>query len=639
MNENNLKNKPTLKEKIQYRFDNVMSSGMRAKIGILFLVTLIIGLFSGIMLLLFAGKSGHGFWDAIWISYMHVIDPGTLAGDDGQKSFIFIMLFATIAGMILTSTLVGVVNNGLESKMNELRQGRSRVLEKRHTIVLGFNEITFTILEELIEANSNHTGCAIVVMDEVEKVEMEDAIQRRIPDTRTTKIICRKGSAFRMDDIRICSPETCKAIVLNTEDDFNTIKSLLACSTVLNASDNDKAFITACVRDESNIEAARIAAQGRAELLYFKTALSRIMAQTCREPGLTHVFTELFNFDGDELYREYVEGMEGKTLGEINLYFKKSTAIGFVRPDPENPDKDMVLVNPDALPGVDPHMQPGDDLILLEEDDGSTKAEKRPGIVQTEYFSEVGHSSEDKDIFLVLGSSPILKDVLLEEDHYVLKGSTAYIFDSDRIKDNLPDPDSLENLQVVSALVQGDIVTKDDLEYILVSEKEKNITSILVLSNPDLDDEEADSRTLTTLLNLRNIADMNPDLNYTITSQMNSVKNQELAEIARVNDFVVSNNIVALLMSQISETRELNEIFEILLSDRDSEIYMKKAKDYVKLGVPVNTYTVTASAARYKEVPIGYKIYDNDTDYRVIINPEKSMEICFTDRDHVIVVA
>lgn len=151
--------------------------------------------------------------------------------------------------------------------------------------------------------------------------------------------------------------------------------------------------------------------------------------------------------------------------------------------------------------------------------------------------------------------------------------------------------------------------------------------------------EEADSKTLAMLLNLRDIANKQPDLQFTITSQMNSVKNQELAEVARVNDFVISQNIIALLMSQISQTRELNQIFDTLLSNRDSEIYMKRASNYIRTGVPVNMYTVTVSASRYKEIVIGYKIYQNDTDYQVIINPAKSKEISFSDRDYIIVIA
>ncbi len=38
----------------------------------------------------------------------------------------------------------------------------------------------------------------------------------------------------------------------------------------------------------------KIAGEGMAEVLYFKDAISRIIAHTCRQPGLSHVLTDFF---------------------------------------------------------------------------------------------------------------------------------------------------------------------------------------------------------------------------------------------------------------------------------------------------------------------------------------------------------
>ena len=89
---------------------------------------------------------------------------------------------------------------------------------------------------------------------------------------------------------------------------------------------------------------------------------------------------------------------------------------------------------------------------------------------------------------------------------------------------------------------------------------------------------------------------------------MLDIRNRQLADITSANDFIVSDKLVSLLMSQVSENKYLMRVFEDLFDADGSEIYIKPAKEYVKTGVPVNFYTVLESAAAKNEVAIGYRI-------------------------------
>jgi hypothetical protein len=120
---------------------------------------------------------------------------------------------------------------------------------------------------------------------------------------------------------------------------------------------------------------------------------------------------------------------------------------------------------------------------------------------------------------------------------------------------------------------------------------------------------------------------------------MRSVENQELAEVTKVTDFVISSNITALMMTQISQTREQFEILDDLLSDTGSELYMKIAHRYVQCDKPVDFYTVCASANRYGEIAIGYKKILFDGEFEIVINPPKDKQIIFTKDDCLILVA
>lgn len=119
---------------------------------------------------------------------------------------------------------------------------------------------------------------------------------------------------------------------------------------------------------------------------------------------------------------------------------------------------------------------------------------------------------------------------------------------------------------------------------------------------------------------------------------MRKSNNQRLATQARVEDFVIGSNIINLLMTQIAENRELTALFEDILDEEGSEIYMKPASEYVKTGVSVDFYTVTESAARKGHIAIGYKkIRDGATE--IVTNPLKSEQTVYEKEDYMIVIA
>jgi hypothetical protein len=125
---------------------------------------------------------------------------------------------------------------------------------------------------------------------------------------------------------------------------------------------------------------------------------------------------------------------------------------------------------------------------------------------------------------------------------------------------------------------------------------------VVVLSYSDeLDRQEADSRTLITLLHLREIASQNSQP-FSIVGEMLIDRNRQIAEITRANDFIVSDQLVSLLMAQISEDKELWAVFEQLFDPEGSELYLKPAGEYVELDKSLSFYAVVEAARGRNEV-------------------------------------
>ena len=209
---------PSFRQKFKYRFDNIMSRGTPAMVGMLFLLSLIVVFIAGAIIsaaefVQEAGSEPLSFGEAAWESLMRTLDSGTMGGDTGT-GFRLVMLFVTLGGIFVVSALIGVLSNGLEDQMDRLRKGRSQVLENNHSLVLGWSPQIFTVLNELMIANENQSNARIVVMADKDKVEMEDEIRERVEVRGKTRIICRNGDPIDPEDLDIASPHQAKSIIV-----------------------------------------------------------------------------------------------------------------------------------------------------------------------------------------------------------------------------------------------------------------------------------------------------------------------------------------------------------------------------------------------------------------------------------------
>src|SRR5512143_4052694 len=160
--------KPTFSQRLRYQFDNLMSRGTPVMVGMLFLLSLTVIvlaalIISGLHLHQVDPPDNLSFGEAFWESMMRTLDSGTMGGDTGT-GFRLVMLFVTLGGVFVVSTLIGVLSNGIEEQMQHLRKGRSRVLEFNHTLILGWSPQVFTVLNELITANENQKNARIVIL-------------------------------------------------------------------------------------------------------------------------------------------------------------------------------------------------------------------------------------------------------------------------------------------------------------------------------------------------------------------------------------------------------------------------------------------------------------------------------------------
>ena len=626
-----MKQKISFSSKLRYWFDQTMAAGTGALIGWLGIISLLIILAFGAIISVtgIAQEGGEklNFAEAAWEALMRTLDSGTMGGDTGWV-FRGIMLLVTLAGIFVVSTLIGVLSSGIEGKLEELRKGRSRVLEADHTIILNWSPSIFDVISELVIANESRRRPRIVVMAAKDKVEMEEEIAAKVPNLRNTKIICRSGDPTDLYDLAIVNPNASRSIVIlspeASDPDSSVVKTILAL-TQGPGRRQEKYRIAAEIRDPANAELAEIVGGGEAQLVLADDLISRIVVHSSRQPGLSAVYTELLDFDGAEIYTTEEPKLEGKSVAEAAMSYETSTIIGLVYPEGNvdlNVDKAHRILK-------------GERLILIAEDDDAITFKPFTGSIDRSLIRKAEEQKIAPERTLLLGWNRRAPMIASELSRFVAPGSVlTVVADTPDLaakarRISLHGDNLALDIREGDSSSRGEIRALDPLSY----------DHVLVLgSNEDLEAQPADTRTLVTLLHLRQIAE-NAGRHSSVVSEMIDVRNRELAEVSKADDFVVSNKLVSLMLAQAAENEYMTRIFGSLLDENGSELYLKPSTDYVETGAEVDFYTVTIAAMLQGQTAIGYRRRNGADIWSVKINPSKSEKITFSEGEQVVVLA
>jgi voltage-gated potassium channel Kch len=607
-----------------------MERGTVALIAGLALVSTLIIVGVVLALALVGGGNGRDIPRLLWMSLLRTLDPGTMGGDEGSAAFVLGMLAVTLGGVFVISALIGILNTGLAGQLAELRKGRSRVLERDHVLVLGWSQQIFTVVGELLEAGRGRPRTAIVVLADRDRVEMEDAIRDRVRIPRGARVVCRTGRPADLADLPIGNPDEARAIVIlepeGESPDVDVVKTILA---ITGRPDRSPAphRIVAEVRERANAEIARLVGGDEVHLLLADELIARIVAQTCRQSGLSVVYLDLLDFAGHELHVTELPGLAGRTFGEAVSHVVGGIPTGIVRGG-------RVTLCPRPLE----RLEARDRLVVLAEDHDSARVAGGPCPIDAAAMAPPVQRLASRERTLILGWNRHAAVVIRELDAYVAPGSDVVAVAAvERVAAEVAAIGGLANLRAEGRF--GDTTRRAVLDGLDVA----SFDHVVVLSeSDDRDADAADARTLVTLLHLRDLGSK-LGRSFSIVSEMMDVANRELAEVAKADDFIVSARVVSLLLAQIAEAPELAAVFAELFDAAGAEVYLRPAPEYVLPGREVAFATVQAAAQGRDEIALGYRLAsladDATAAYGVILNPAREARVTFSRDDRVVVLA
>jgi hypothetical protein len=642
----------------RYRFDSFMAKGGSSIFKVLAIsfmaLLLVLGALRGLFYLAMPHVETHAdesdFLGHAFVIFLQLTDPGNMAQDlDSSPAYKIFAIIAGLAGVILLSALIAFITTALDQKLHELKRGRSKVIEEGHTLILGWNEQRIVeIIRELIIANESEDDACVVILADRDKEEMDDALRLRLPQRQSTRIVTRSGKVTILANLDMVSIERSKSVIIlaDCEDtagpeeksasDAKAIQTILA--TAEKASSHEEFCVVAEIFNPTHRKIVRATFPEHVVTVNTSDVLAKLLVQTSRSVGLSVVYNEILSFDGCEMY--FHQAPWGDiAFADLGYRFPDGVPMGIRQAD------GSLLINPP----FDHRLKESDEILILADDDSTIRYQGSPVARPTQKGEPNGHLEQAIERELMLGWNHKAPAIIREFSDYVKAGSTIDVV----IK--TPTPEQRETIAALNddlsdihiGLIEKDCLNLDQLMAI----EPFGYDNIIILAGNDrgdgrVDAQQVDSENIVTLLLLRSIFEDHPEesADTKLITEVLDSQNYALVARAGVRDVIISNRLVSMIIAQISESRDIEKVYDDLFQEDGSEIYLKPASLYFNTFPVQATFADLMATAQLRgEICMGVKLKalegDSSQNNGVQLIPLKDKAFSLGPEDSLVVLA
>ena len=611
----------TLRERLRYRFDNVLARGTGVALFWLGAVTVAAVLVSSLLLTLFGvtlSGSENGAWlEDFWQSLLRILDTGTMAGDVGWGRRV-LALVVTLFGVLIAGTLIGIIAAGVEDRIDSMRRGRSVVIESGHLVILGGTSRIPAIIEQLVLANAAHDSNTIVVLAEVDPTELRRSVVEAVPDRHRTHVVYRFGDPRVRADIALARVGEARGVIVLPDGDggdVSVVHTMLALNAELGGLQSIP--VVAEVADPTTGERLVQAFGPNMHPIATTQASARASAFALRQRGLSRVVNELTDFSGCDLHVTDRPDLLGVRFDEIVGWFTNARPLGISRRD------GRVELNPSP----ESAMAAGDRLIVLAYDLETLERAPAPMRLQSggpaeRHTTRVTEPVEEH--ILVVGWNPL--------GVHLLSGWATHTSASSSVEIAF-DPRHIEVGDVVVSDIDVDVRLSPTEEASSLS-LDPRPTTIVVLGYTSVDVDEADARTMLDVMQLRRRCAEAGDVPRLVVHLLGE-EHADLANLTGPDDFLISAALGSQLIAQLIEQPERRDILLELYGGGDASIRMIPC-DRLDLVGTFTTADIVARSYGSGVLAIGWRRLTDQG--AVVLNPNATDQVTLSPDDQIIVV-
>jgi Trk K+ transport system NAD-binding subunit len=612
-----------LRTRIRYRFDNVLARGTWAVLVWLGAVTVGAVLVSSSLLavfrITFSGSAENSFVEDFWQSLLRTVDPGTMASDVGWGPRL-IALTVTIFGILVAGTLIGLIANGVEQRVEAMRRGRSPVVESGHVVILGASRRVPHVVGQLALANRGRRSNVIVVLADTEPVQLAEQTRTAAGDLHGSRLVVRHGSPTSAADLGLVRLPEARAVIALRDGaaagDGEVVTAVLASAAVLGGF--DRIPIVAEVGDTHVAESLGRASDGAVHTAVALQSAARIAVFALGEPGLDQVVMALLDDRGSSIFLRPVEQLAGVTFGACVFRFDGARPIGLVTAG------GAVSVNPDPST----RLGAGDELIVLADRRAPTPLPTPFRAVPSPVtWPATLHAAGRVEHVVIVGWSALGGHIVGSVDEVAAPGSSVEIvYDPAQVASDEIELPTLTSVDVTVRARAGSAGSLDDVG------SSRTTTVVLLAQRAGAAPAETDSHTLLAHLMLRRALQARPGPDPSILVELLDADNAELVRMTDPNDRVISDALTSRLLVQLAEEPRRRAILLQIYAPGGPSLRLVPVRDLGVVG-DVSCGDIIAAAYAAGLLALGWR-----TGAELRLNAPVSDRVTLGGDDHIVVV-
>ena len=329
-------------------------------IGVTFISTLIFVLQKiGIL------SENNFFTETLWQGFRLFFVTEAFFSLDNKNTFLdyFFKFNITIFGILIFSSIIGIITNSISTRIQELRTGKTKIEEKDHIVLFNFSRRLIPLLNELCKAyeNEQNEQQTLVVVSNEEPLVIMEKIKNVIKIPKNITILARKGYAWQRSLLDKINLEKAKQVIILKPDISELYKTEMDCDVEVGKSvsfiigsneynkspckilcefHNEKTGISHLTfsMDIWGKKISKLSDDLIPELISSDELKSDILSQCTTTPDLTEIYDNLFGYEGSEIYfvdpsktkfKDVLNKNIGKNIKDLNRLCDNIIVIGF----------------------------------------------------------------------------------------------------------------------------------------------------------------------------------------------------------------------------------------------------------------------------------------------------------------------
>ncbi len=652
------------KNSIVFRLEQFMMHGTLARFAFALILLVLLALIASILIrLLVPGFESLG--DVLWWTVEHLVVPEYTDSDESVVIRVIATALIILGSMLFSGAVIAILVEWVDAATTRMEQGLTPVALESHIVLLGLTSRTPTMLKEImvsqrrVERYLRQRGVrrlhVALLAERVNATLVRELCLQLGKHWSSRQIILRSGSCLSLDDLQrvdflhagiIIIPAADISEAGNIDADSRTVKTLMTLSAALDEQPPEEPpLIVAELQDPRHSETLRALYSGPMEIITGDKIIARLMAQTVRHPGLSHVYGQFVTDQSDtQIYVREATEYIGASVQQLNYAIYKGILLGVVRPQGD---------------GFQAMLNPPYDLRLIHGDRVAVLASSHKDLAPHETLQD--WDIPKKNPAPEYNPVPRRRVLLLGWNHRVpllLSEFASYPAEEFSIDIVSQVSSSIREKRVAIEAFSKERVKVRQMEFdytvpaFLESIDPAGYDNVVLLSSERLKHgDESDARAILGYLLLRKLLSSGSQVPRVLV-ELTDADNISLFD-NRSGEIIVSPNIVSHMLTRVALRRELDVVFDELFSSGGSEICFHPIAEYdivetvsqlpgYELRESELTFFDLQRAAQIRgEIAIGIRRVDQErsTNGGVELNPRRDENLQLNMEDDLIVLA